>query len=546
MESTGMKAAGRSTLRTLGRSVLGVEDSHRRAVDLFLRLLAVVYFIAFLSLAVQVRGLIGETGILPAGSYLQRLSEMLGSRAFMNAPSLFWANHADFYLQAACWSGAAFSLLVVAGVGQGPLLLLNWVLYLSLVSVGQVFLHYQWDVLLLEAGFLAFWMAPWKRWISWSQAPEPPLLLVWLERWLIFRLMLSSGWVKVRNDEVWRNLSALDFHYWTQPLPTWTAWWLHHAPEITRQAGVAATLIVELIIPWLIFFGRPGRKVACISLSGFQILLMLSGNFGFFNLLTLALCIPLWSRPRRGSNVTADVSKRGERIEDTGPTGRAKPASLEARLRGYAAVPLALVVVLLSFAALARTEKRNLILPYPLDALERHLSPFFLANRYGLFADMTEERPELIVEVSPDGRTWQPLHFRWKPGPLDRRPQFTGFHMPRLDWQMWFEALNFSAQNGYYETRGVPPGKRTYYANLWFYQFARRVLDGPNAATGLLEMFPEEPQPGSIRAVAYRYRFSTPRERREDGDWWKRERISIYLPEMRLEHFGGGESGAGP
>lgn len=520
----------------VGRSILGVGDSHRRPIDVFLRLLGFVYFIAFASLAVQVRGLIGQTGIMPAGTYLAHLTELLGSsRAFLNAPSLFWLSHEDVFLAGACWLGAGFSLLIVAGFAQGPLLFLNWALYLSLVSVGQVFLRYQWDVLLLESGFLAIWLAPWRPWTSPRSSPEPSLLLVWLVRWLTFRLMLSSGWVKIRSDEVWRNLSALDFHPWTQPLPTWTAWWLSQAPEFILKAGVAATLIVELGIPWLIFFGRPGRKIACLALAAFQILLMLTGNFGFFNLLALALCIPLWSRPAGtiATPATPPVLPSGENPGPAIASGDLSPeVSRWIVLRRYSAILVAWLIIILSLGSLARTEQSDLILPYPVDAVERHLAPFHIVNRYGLFADMTEERPELVLEVSSDGTVWEPLRFRWKPGRPDRRPRFTLFHMPRLDWQMWFEGLNYLAQTGYYDARRIPSADRIYYANRWFYSFAQSCLKGPNAATGLLEDFPADSPPRFIRAVAFRYRFSTPPERRETGHWWTRRPMGTYLPAL--------------
>lgn len=514
----------------MGRAVIGLDEDYRRPADLFVRLVALVYAVAFVSLGVQVRGLVGEEGILPAADYLSRLTEMFGTRAFFDAPSIFWVASGDGWLEAACWSGACFSLLAAGGVAQGPLLLLNWALYLSLVSVGQVFLRYQWDVLLLETGFLTLWIAAWKPWTSWRRPPQPPLILVWLVWWLLFRLMFSSGWVKIRTDEVWRNLSALDFHYWTQPLPTWTAWWMHHGPEITRQAGVALTLIAELGLPWLIFLGRPGRKVACVTLGAFQVSLMLTGNFGFFNLLALALCVPLWSRPVDAQANTAPEESTDEgRGSEVGFGRFLSPG----RLRRYAAVPLAALILVLSIASLARTEKRDLVLPYPVDALERNLAPFFMVNRYGLFADMTEERPELIVEVTQDGETWEPVRFRWKPGALDERPRFTVFHMPRLDWQMWFEALNYLAQHKHYERRGASPSERTYYPNLWFYRFAARILEGGNPATRLLESVPGEDSPRAVRAVVYRYRFSTPEERRRTGRWWTRQRDGIYLPGMR-------------
>lgn len=240
-------------MNSLFRHISGLDESHHRPTQLFLQSLAGVYAIAFTSLALQIRGLIGQEGILPAENFLEHISALLGPTAWKNFPSLFWFSLNDQILVGTCWMGVALSLLIALGRFQGPLLLINWALYLSLVSVGQVFLSYQWDVLLLETGFLAIWMTPWKFGRHNEGRPEPSLILVWLLRWLLFRLMFASGWVKLSSDEVWRDLTALNFHYWTQPLPTWTAWWIHQAPEIVSKACVVVTLFIECWVPWMIF-----------------------------------------------------------------------------------------------------------------------------------------------------------------------------------------------------------------------------------------------------------------------------------------------------
>ncbi len=528
MKPHSLKSAANRNCRIWFRIASGIEDSHGRTTAVFIRSLAGVYAVAFASLAVQVRGLIGKSGLLPAEEYLRAVFEVIGSRALMQVPTVFWLDASDAFLEGACWAGAGFSLLIALGILQGPLLLVNWLLYLSFVSVGQVFLHYQWDVLLLETGFLAIWMSPWTMRAEAPATSKSSLLLLWLLRWLLFRLMFSSGWVKLSTDEVWRDLSALDFHYWTQPLPIWTSWWLHWGPEFSRQGCVALTLLIECLGPWLIFLGRKSRKSACVLFAIFQLGLIATGNFGFFNLLSLTLCITLWSE-----------SPGGSRRSHAGPpvfSGAAIPPKFVSaildprRIRRGSEIVLAVLLLLLSFASLLRLERPGLILPYPADALERNLAPFHLVNRYGLFADMTTQRPEIALEISSDGKAWIPVSFRWKPGPLNVRPQFTGFHMPRLDWQMWFEGLRYLSQDQYYMELGTPLEERHYYPDRWFLNLTDRIKAPPNSATELLRLDSRDLPARFIRAKVYRYRFSTPEERKISGNWWEKEFRGMYLP----------------
>lgn len=517
-------------MRSLARASLGIGESHAPSFRFYVRILGGVYAFAFLSLAFQVRGLIGSEGLLPAAEHLRHAREILGTKALLRAPGLFWFDASDFTLTAAAWLGVGIGLGVAAGLFQGPLLLLSWALYLSFVSVGQVFLNYQWDMLLLEAGFLAPWVASWRWRVHWGHGKEPSILLVWLHWWLLFRLMLSAGWVKVRIDAVWRDLTALDYHFWTQPLPTWTAWWAHQTPEIVRQAATAGALAVELGGPWLILLGRPGRCVAFAMLGGLQLLIAATGNYGFFNLLTFALCVPLLGRSaerRDGSAVDPGFAETPGVGTPVGSTG------LDDRVRQASVFGLALLVLLLSLVAMARLESRGIIPPYPLDALERELAGFRVVNGYGLFADMTEVRPEIIVEVSDDGATWRAIEFPWKPGEPARPPRYAGFHMPRLDWQMWFEGLNFLAQEQVYEARRIERQNREYYPSRWFQMLMIRLLEPSNPAASLAASHTVE-RPTRIRALVYQYRFTSRAEQRATGRWWERERVGVYLPSVGL------------
>lgn len=520
----------RRAMNSIGRIGLGLEDSHADGMQIYVRLLGVVYAVAFLSLAVQVRGLIGSDGILPAAEHLRLAGEVLGDKARLRVPTLFWIAVADPLLVAAAWAGAAAGLAVAVGLIQGPLLLLAWALYLSLVSVGQVFLNYQWDMLLLEAGFLAPWVAPWRWRVPWRCGLEPSPVLVRLHWWLLFRLMFAAGWVKVQTDPVWRDLTALDYHFWTQPLPTWTAWWMQQTPGFVRQAGTAATLAVELIAPWLIFAGRRGRWLAFGVWGGFQILIAATGNYGFFNLLAFALGVPLLgirpgARPMELESAESLTEVSGWKVQ---------PSFLHARVRQASVIGLALLVAALSALSFGRLFRRDLIPPYPLDAIERELAGLRIVNGYGLFADMTEDRPEIRVEVSDDGLSWMPIRFRWKPGDPERRPRFTFFHMPRLDWQMWFEGLHFLAQDEVYEARGIAAPDRQYFPSRWFQQWVVRLLEAPNAASELTAGPRRTHPPLVLRARVYRYRFASADERRATGAWWQREFVGEYLPGVRL------------
>lgn len=269
-----------------------MKTTHGQVRWLFLRALALVYLCAFLSLVVQVEGLIGSRGIVPAEELLRVLRQRTGVERYWLLPTLFWIDASDRALLLLCGGGAVLSLALLAGLAPVPTLTLLWALYLSLVGVGQVFLGYQWDALLLETGLLAVFFAPWG--LRPRVAGEPPWVVLWLLRWLLFRLMFSSALAKLTSgDPTWRSLSALDYHYWTQPLPTWIGWHMHQLPSWFQKASVAAMFGVELLVPLLVFAGRWARVAALVPLVGLQLLIAATGNYAFFNLLTAALCLTL-------------------------------------------------------------------------------------------------------------------------------------------------------------------------------------------------------------------------------------------------------------
>lgn len=469
---------------------------------LFLRALGCIYLIAFLSLWVQVHGLIGSNGILPADQFLAAVGQQVGTSGYHLVPTLFWLNPSDLCLHLLCAGGVVLSLVLIAGFFPTWTLVGLWAFYLSLVSVGQVFLSFQWDVLLLEAGFLAIFFAPLQIRDTLSRASQPSKSFLWLSRWLLFRLMFASGFVKVASDEVWRNLTALNFHYETQPLPTSIAWYVHQLPEWFQQISVIGMFAVELVIPFLIFAPRRLRTAGCIGLVGLQVLIILTGNYCFFNLLTIALCLLLID----------DVMWKRFLPKRLMPSIRLREQSSH-RYRRICIGVVAVLLLLLSGIRFSGQLFREIRLP---DVA--WITPFRSVNTYGLFADMTESRPEIIVEGSNDRITWKTYEFRWKPGDLTTAPKWVAPHQPRLDWQMWFAALQGDYQNTY-----------------WFLNFMGSLLRGNPEVLKLLadNPFPETP-PRYVRATLYNYRFTDPATKRSGGLWWDREWRRVYCPAISL------------
>lgn len=469
---------------------------------LFLRALGCIYLIAFLSLWVQIHGLIGSSGILPIDQFLTAVRQQVGTSGYHSVPTLLWLNSSDISLHFLCAGGIVLSLVLIAGFFPTFALAGLWVLYLSLVSAGQAFLSFQWDVLLLETGFLAIFFAPLRIRDTLSQVSQLPAAFLWLLRWLLFRLMFASGFVKLASDAVWRDLTALNFHYETQPLPTWIGWSAHQLPEWFQKISVIGMFAVELGAPFLIFAPRRLRNAGCIGLIGLQILIILTGNYCFFNLLTIVLCLLL----------VDDVTWKG-----------LLPKRFTPRFDVVGRVPhqywrvCVVVVAMLLFVLSSIRFSGQLFREARLPDLA-WIRPFRSVNTYGLFADMTESRPEIIVEGSNDRITWKTYEFRWKPGELTDMPKWVAPHQPRLDWQMWFAALQGSYQNTY-----------------WFPNFMVALLQNSPEVLQLLaeNPFPDTP-PRYVRATLYDYHFTDIETKRSEGTWWSRERTGIYCPAISL------------
>jgi len=460
---------------------------------LFLKGLALVYVAAFASLALQIDGLAGPEGILPFGDLLKRAMAQDGYAAVMRLPTIFWLGSGSLALQGAAAAGVALAILVLLGVGRPRWILAAlYLLYLSLYHAGQIFTAFQWDYLLLESGLLAIFLAE-----------APTRLVILLYGWLLFRLRFLSGFFKLASgDPSWRDFSALQYYFETQPLPHAGAWYAHQLPVWVLKAGVGFTFFAELVVPFFICLPRPFRRFAAAVTILAQLLIIATSNHNFINLLTILLCLFLLddgffhrvlpARLRYGLPVPARTSA-------------SRPALIAAT--GLVAA----LIVALSLAGLWPASMRG---PFGTAVAQfAELAPAFgIGNRFHLFPTMQTERQELRIEGSRDGVTWESYEFRYKPGALERRPPFVMPHQPRLDWMMWFLPPQWSS-TGY-----------------WFEPFLQALRENRPPVTRLLARNPFQGQapPRLLRVHVYRYRFTNAAERARSGNWWKADYLGEY------------------
>ena len=476
-------ARHRELCLTLARPLFG--RKLRRAefnvtADIVIRGIALCGLFAYLSLWWQLEGLIGSQGVLPATDYFDALEGAYGAERFWFLPTLFWLDASPLALHVVCALGTLATLTALLGRWRCIASVIAYVCYLSLLAAGQVFLSYQWDIFLIECFVIAAVMA------------RAPVFGVWLARLALFRFMFLSGFVKLASgDPTWADGSALSFHFETQPLPTALAWYAHHLPSTLLEWAVWMTFVIELALPFCIFLPRNIRLVAAAGFVFFELLIFATGNYNFFNILTVVLCLALIDDRSMKPIVRGVATTSGRQVS-----------------KAIAACVMALGV-LVTFHAVFR-------LPAPMASLTEAVSPLRLANPYGLFAVMTTRRDELVVEGSMDGTTWLRYAFPFKPGDVAAPPRWATPHQPRLDWQMWFAALT--------TPEGAP----------WIYDFVFALLEArPDALELVADPFGGA-RPKFVRIVRHRYRFSTLAEKSSTGDWWVRGEATTWLPPAQL------------
>jgi hypothetical protein len=462
---------------------------------LFLRGLALIYFSTFASMVVQIEGLVGANGILPAIAKLALIEQFYPDQKLWTMPTVFWFNASDFMLKLVCYLGMAAASLLLLNIFSRTALIVCYVLYLSIVEIGQDFTHFQWDIFLLEIGFLAILL-------TWGSG-----IIILLFRWLLARFMFMGGVVKIASGDIsWANLSALSFHYETQPLPSPVAYYAHHLPMGFHRLCVGGVFFIELIVPFFVFMPRPFRIFACYAFVILQSGIILTGNYTFFNLLTILLCLFLLE--------DRDVARLfSDKLKAFIQQKKLVPGCIANAFAGLWAS-----IVMLICATQIWLFHVNMPTFEPLKVLLRTTSSYSLVNNYGPFAVMTTARNEIIVQGSNDALHWLDYQFKYKPGKLDRELSWNIPHQPRLDWQMWFAAL------------GAPQ------KGSWFDSFLNKLLQGSPQVLSLLDEnpFPDKP-PVYIRALLYRYTYTSHQQRESNGEIWQRQQGRIYWPSRSVE-----------
>lgn len=490
---------------------------YRLTMWLFLRGLGLIYLIAFVSLWSQIMPLSGAEGLQPIADQVEGLklatTEMSGIAKMWRAPTVFWFGTSDAFIRSVCGLGCVLAFCVIAGFLTMPSLIGLWILYLSLTQVCSPWLNFQWDILLLESGVIGVFAARFAMFENPRRLPKPPFIPILLARWLVFRLMFASGMVKLLSkDPLWLNSTALTVHYETQPLPNPLAWHLHNLPLWFHKWSCNIMFFIELVAPFMIFLPRNLRLFAAGSTIALMVVIIFSGNYTFFNFLTIVLCLALlddrvvsWFLPSKIRGWFSGESRPPQRSHE--------------RVRWWIRfVPtVCLVVVTCWLSVIFVAPMFRLSQPEFMVKPAGRIMQFRIVNSYGLFANMTEERPEIVIEGSDDGENWKAYEFHYKPGDLSRPPPIVAPHQPRLDWQMWFAALGQVQQN------------------RWVVNLSVQLLLNRESAKSFFAVnpFPDEP-PKFIRGVVYNYNFTTPEERAETGNWWKRSLVREYFPALTL------------
>lgn len=474
---------------------------------LILRLLGVIYAVAFLVAINEILPLIGSDGLLPVGIYLKQVGNALGSTGagFVRLPSLFWFVHSDTALLITAWIGFLLSLVVVAGFANVPLLTLLWFLYMSFVHVGQDWYSYGWEIQLTETGFLSIFLCPL---LEMRPFPKhaPPIQIIILFRWLIFRIMLGSGLIKIRGDAIWRNGTALYYHFETQPIPGPLSRWFHFLPHTILKIGVWFNFLAELVAPWFIFWPRMARHIAGSIIVLFQIDIILSGNLSFLNWVTIVPALACFDDGFWSGILPRSLVRKAESA-----ARQSVPLSRPMLTTAWT------VTVITAFLSIQPVV--NMLSPGQI--MNTSYDPLDLVNTYGAFGTVDHERLNVIFEGTmdenpDDSAHWKPYIYKGLPVALDKMPPQIAPYQLHLDWQMWFASMS-------------SPDEYPWTLNLVW----KLLHKDPNTVS----LFAGNPFPGKppryVRAVLYRYSFAKPGNPK--GLYWNREQVSIWLPAMSAD-----------
>lgn len=469
--------------------------------------ISLCFVLAFLSLIPQLMGLYGKNGVLSINVFVNVLKEQTGFQRYYELPTLFWLNSSDSFLNFIAFTGLFTSTLSFLGFCPPLMIVMAWLCYLSFVNTGQDFLGFQWDILLLEVGFLSFFLPPWSlSWQPWT-AYEPSLFVRWLFWVLLFKLMFLSGIVKIiGKDPNWRNFTALKFHYWTQPIPNGLAYFVAKLPLWFHKFSCFVMFCTELVLPFFIFLPGKFRWICAFVLIFFQLLIWLTGNYAFFNLLTIVLCLFL-----------LDDGFWFHFLPDWFPALQVVPGTTP--FFESLGIAVAFFLLPLNFFWFALTFREASKVLNPLLPIVQQLYNFRINSSYGLFAIMTQERPELVLQGSNDNENWVDYEFKFKPSRLEKMPPLVAPHQPRLDWQMWFAALG------------------TFSQNLWLQNLMARIFLNSEEVLGLLKSNPFPEVPLYMRLVKYQYRFTPIKTLSKQGQWWEREYVGLYSPVFEKSDF---------
>jgi hypothetical protein len=479
-------------VETLSQQSQFNEGEYSLVARLFLRCLALIYFSAFLSISVQIEGLAGTQGILPFTDFLSQYSSDAGISRYWKLPTLFWLDAGNLSLITAAYAGCVFSLFLFFNLLPRTSLAVLLLLYISLYHAGQLFMNFQWDYLLMEAGFLALFLTSRSR------------VIIWMFRWLLFRFRFLSGASKlISGDPSWANLTAVIYYFEVQPLPNWISWYAHQLPGWLLTIGAGITLFVELVIPFMMFLPRRYRFVAAWVTIALQVLIMVTSNHNWFNMLTIALCLFLFDDK-------AVYRALPSRLVDwllQKPLPVSSPGLIYRYGFGGISIVLVFVSVVLAYEMFARSKVSGIT-----QEIVNVIRPFHIVNNYHVFPTMKTDRIELEITGSIDGEEWRTYHFKYKPGKPDSYPEIVIPHQPRLDWLAWFVTIH---------PMFVP----------WYEQFLQALMENQPDVVKLLEKnpFPDSP-PNYLRVDAYRYSFTDWDTRKETGRWWDVEYLGPFPP----------------